>query len=208
MGMGGVLLLMLALSGSAEAGEVSGVVRATALESETSRAQISIPDPDDDVAIVWLEELKERRPPSKHLHISQKGVHFLPSLLVVVAGQSVDMPNDDDVAHNVFSYSPVQKFNLGLYPKGEARTVTFEKPGVVDLYCSIHRQMRAKILVVPNSHYVRVGLGTRYALKDVPAGTYTLKVWNRRLALHESQVVVPAKGKAQADVELSAAPKG
>src|SRR5262249_39814956 len=89
--------------------------------------------------VVWVEGIRKPAVVKKRAAISQTGMRFSPSLLVVVAGQTVEMPNDDNVAHNVFSYSPAKKFNLGLYPKGESKTVTFDQPGLVDLFCSIHR---------------------------------------------------------------------
>src|SRR5215510_14092004 len=105
--------------------------------------------------VVWVEGVQGSEVPANKPSISQRGMRFFPSLLVVVVGQTVQMPNDDNVAHNVFSFSPTKKFNLGIYPKGEIKEVKFEQSGMVDLFCSIHKQMKGKILVVPNRFYYR-----------------------------------------------------
>ncbi|HEY7545730.1 MAG TPA: plastocyanin/azurin family copper-binding protein [Blastocatellia bacterium] len=150
-------------------------------------------------AVVWVEGIQNFEVPANKPSISQRGMRFFPSLLVVVAGQSVQMPNDDNVAHNVFSFSPTKKFNLGIYPKGEYKEVTFEQPGIVDLFCSIHHQMKGRILVVPNPFYYRTrGEGT-YLISSVPAGKYTLKMWNESGSLETKEVTVPAKGDVTVD---------
>jgi hypothetical protein len=126
-------------------------------------------------------------------------MRFFPSLLVVVSGQTVQMPNDDNVAHNVFSFSPSKKFNLGIYPKGEHKEVTFEQAGVVDIFCSIHQQMKGRILVVPNPFYSRTRGDGNYLIASVPAGKYTLRMWSENGALEAKEVVVPEKGDVAVD---------
>jgi plastocyanin len=149
--------------------------------------------------VVWVEGIQNFEVPTNKPSISQRGMRFFPSLLVIVAGQSVQMPNDDNVAHNVFSFSPTKKFNLGIYPKGEYKEVTFEQPGIVDLFCSIHNQMKGRILIVPNPFYYRTrGEGT-YLISSVPAGKYTLKMWSESGNLETREVVVPASGDVTVD---------
>ena len=133
-------------------------------------------DPKPPIA-VYLETEKPLPPPEEKPRLSQKDAQFSPRLLVVSAGQTVVMPNDDAIAHNVFSYSKIKQFNLGIYPQGESREVTFEKPGRVDIYCSIHRHMHGVILVVPTPYFTVGELEKEFALKDVPEGEYTVVVW-------------------------------
>lgn len=144
--------------------------------------------------VVWVEGVKEFPVPTNKPSFSQRGMVFFPSLLVIVAGQTVQMPNDDSVVHNVYSFSPAKKFNLGMYPKGEHKEVTFEHSGVVELFCSIHKQMKGKILIVPNPYYDRIGSSETYRINSLPPGTYTLKVWSDSGVQKSKSVVVPAKG--------------
>ena len=149
--------------------------------------------------VVWVEGVKRFQVPKARPSISQQGTRFSPSLLVVVAGQTVSMPNDDNVAHNVFSYSPAKQFNLGIYPKGQTKEVTFTQPGLVDLFCSIHRHMNAKILVVPNPYYNQIRAGGQYRIAGLPPGKYVLKVWGEGMAQQSKSVTVPASGDVSID---------
>ena len=149
--------------------------------------------------VVWVDGIEAPPASTEPLQISQKGVQFKPSFLVAVKGQLVNMPNDDDVAHNVFSYSPAKKFNLGIYPKGESRSVTFDQTGLVDIFCSIHRNMNAKVFVVPNRYYAQSKIGDSYVIGGVPAGNYHLKMWVKDVAEQSQDVTVPESGKATVD---------
>jgi hypothetical protein len=122
--------------------------------------------------------------------------------MTVVAGQTVSFPNQDDVAHNVFSLSPSKKFKLGIYPKGDTREVTFEKPGVIDLFCSIHRHMHAVIIVTPNEFCAQSTLGESYRIENVPAGEYVLKAWNSAHKQVETSVTVTEEGEVDAAVSF------
>jgi hypothetical protein len=123
-------------------------------------------------------------------------------VLTVVAGQTVTFPNEDDVAHNVFSLSAAKKFKLGIYPKGDTRDVSFEKPGIIDLFCSIHRHMHAVIVVTPNEFFAQTELGKPFAIENVPAGEYTIKTWNAAHKIVEQTVSVPADGDVQVTIQL------
>ena len=149
--------------------------------------------------VVWVEGIKRFPVPHNRPTISQAGTRFSPALLVVVAGQTVEMPNDDNVAHNIFSYSPAKQFNLGIYPKGESRTVTFTKPGVVDLFCSIHRRMNGKLIIVPNPYFNQTTGGESYRIASVPAGRYVVKLWTEGMGELSKVVNVPAKGEVTLD---------
>jgi plastocyanin len=151
--------------------------------------------------VVWVEgPPATTTPESKPPVMSQSGVQFLPRVLTVVAGQTVAFPNEDDVAHNVFSMSSAKKFKLGIYPKGDSREVTFEKPGVIDLFCSIHRHMHAVIVVTPNEFATQSAVGEMFAIENVPAGEYVVKGWNAAHKLVEVKVLVPAEGAVESPV--------
>src|SRR2546425_11772208 len=117
----------------------------------------------------------EYQVPSQVLRISQKNAKFSPSFLVVARGQTVEMPNDDTIFHNVFSYSKPNEKELGLYPKGESRSVTFPHAGVVRVYCSIHESMSATIFVAPSPYHVVAEASGAFAIPDVPPGRYRLR---------------------------------
>jgi plastocyanin len=113
------------------------------------------------------------------LQIRQKGKQFSPRLLVVPVGSTVDFPNDDHIFHNVFSLSKAERFDLGLYRSGASKSVTFDREGIVDIYCNIHPEMSAHVLVLSTPHHVIVGKDGRFRIEGVPAGTYTLVAWQR-----------------------------
>ena len=138
--------------------------------------------------VVWVEGVKGTVPRDKP-QIAQHGAKFTPSFMVLVAGQTIDMPNDDKIAHNVFSPSKTKKFNLGIYPKGTAKSVTFDKVGVVDMFCSIHRQMKAKIVVVPNQYFSTTEPDKEFVIKNVPPDKYTLKFLYKKSEGSQSIVV-------------------
>jgi plastocyanin len=114
--------------------------------------------------------------------VRQKGAKFDPPLLVVSVGQRVDFVNDEEkqIEHNVFSNAPAKKFDLGLYPPQQSKAVTFDKPGAVFLYCSIHRFMDGVVYVCPTRFHSRVGADGTYRIDGVPPGKYALKTWQRR----------------------------
>jgi hypothetical protein len=120
---------------------------------------------------------------------------------VVAAGTSVDMPNDDTIFHNVFSLSRPNEFDLGVYPAGQSRSVTFAHAGLVRLYCSIHESMRGTVLVAPSRWFAVVSPGGAYRIRDVPPGSYSLHVWNERLPALERKIAVP-DGSVRVDVTL------
>src|SRR5262245_39539044 len=132
--------------------------------------------------------------------LAQKDQSFVPRVLAIPVGASVDFPNLDPIFHNVFSVSPVKRFDLGKYPRGQSRRVTFGKAGLVQVYCDIHANMAAFILVLPNPAFVRPDDQGAFALPDLPAGTYTLKVWHPDLPEMSRAVAVPAQGDVALDL--------
>ncbi|HEU4558776.1 MAG TPA: carboxypeptidase regulatory-like domain-containing protein [Longimicrobium sp.] len=134
--------------------------------------------------------------------LSQQDTAFRPAVLVVPVGTSVNFPNLDPFFHNVFSYSASKRFDLGRYPRGESRTVTFDRPGVVKVYCEIHQWMRSAVLVVENPFHDQVGADGRFSIQGVPAGRYRLAVWDFDRGQRVVDVTVPASGAARVDVNL------
>ena len=143
---------------------------------------------DPPVAVVYIEG---NFPPPKQLpvqRIIQKDLVFTPSLLPVRTGTKVEFPNLDDTYHNVFSFSPAKRFDLGRH-RPEDKPVpsqTFDKPGMVTLRCDIHEHMRAIVLVLDTPHFVICDPAGNFKLSGLPAGDYKLKVWlNSRKTLEK-----------------------
>lgn len=134
--------------------------------------------------------------------VVQKDLRFSPDLTVIPRGGTVEFPNDDRVFHNVFSLSSPRRFDLGLYRDGASRSVTFPRPGVVDVYCNIHPDMKTRIKVVPNSFYALTDVRGRFRITDVPAGEYTLRAWNG----NEVSAPIRVRASDTATVRLDIAP--
>jgi len=116
------------------------------------------------------------------------------------------MPNDDDVVHNVYSFTGQNQFNLGLYAKGESRTVVFDQTGIVDVFCSIHHHMHARVFVVPTKYFANGMPGHSFTLADVPPGKYVLKAWHQRSRMLQKIIVVPASGSGHSGHQLGQRP--
>ena len=128
--------------------------------------------------------------PDKNYLIVQEGLNFNPGLLVIPVNALVEFPNKDNEFHNVFSYSKTKRFDLGRYPKGEFKTMRFEKPGIVKVYCEVHPWMRAAILVMENPFYsVAAGDGS-FLIRDVPDGEYTLIIWDMDFGIRRKKIIV------------------
>ncbi|MDQ6962783.1 MAG: hypothetical protein Q9M28_09730 [Mariprofundaceae bacterium] len=117
---------------------------------------------------------------SKTSTLHQKGKVFLPKLLVIYQGDTLDLTNDDVVYHNVFSMSEAKRFDLGLYPHGDHREVRFDKLGLVRIFCAIHPDMFAQVLVVHTPWHAVLKEGEQVVWKDVPKGDYDLSMWDTK----------------------------
>jgi hypothetical protein len=131
------------------------------------------------LAVVYLEGSFSRPPVPPLAQIAQKDLTFLPALLPVQVGTRVEFPNFDDTYHNIFSFSPAKRFDLGRYRPDEkpVPSVTFDEPGLVTLRCDIHEHMRALILVLATPHFVVTDSDGRYRLGGLPPGRYTVRAW-------------------------------
>ena len=152
--------------------------------------------------VIWLEGVHDAKPPETPVKISQHNLQFAPEFAIAVTGQKVEMPNDDDVVHNVYSFTGTSPFNLGLYGKGESRTVSFDQAGIVDVFCSIHHQMHARVFVVPTKYFANSLPGHSFTMSDVPPGRYVLKAWHERSHMIEKTIIVPASGIVTSDITL------
>jgi plastocyanin len=135
--------------------------------------------------------------------IAQEGAVFSPHVLPVMAGTTVEWPNNDRIYHNVFSMSDAKQFDLGLY-KGNPpdKRVKFDKPGRVDVFCSIHTSMNCVVLVLENPYFAATDGSGNYKIQNVPPGKYKLKAWHERLPAGEQEIIVPTNGEVKVDFVL------
>jgi plastocyanin len=152
--------------------------------------------------VVFINKIEGKtfKPPSKPLLMDQKDLTFYPHVLPLLVGTKVDFLNSDNVLHNVFSPDECTgKFNLGSWPKGEKKSFTFDKPCVSVMLCNVHPEMEAWVLAVETPYFTVTDTNGYYIIKNVPAGTYTLRVWNEKLKADNVKVVVPKEGKVTQD---------
>jgi plastocyanin len=206
----GIAAALLGLPWMADAGTIRGRVdlrRAPrAPEHRPNVADLGMPAardaPDRRRSVVFLETAPRgafedaERPRAR---LDQRNEAFHPYVLAVMAGTTVDFPNSDPIYHNVFSYSKPRRFDLGRYPKGQSKSVRFDTPGIVRVFCDIHAHMSAYILVFAHPYFAATDAEGRYQIAGVPAGSYTLAVWTdgetretRRVSVPEGQEPVDA----------------
>ena len=137
---------------------------------------------------------------ARRARMDQRNERFEPHVLAVTAGTWVDFPNGDKTYHNVFSLSKTREFNLGRYAAGRSKAVRFEQPGIVRVFCEIHSHMSAFIIVFAHRYYAVTDQDGRYRLEGVPAGTYTLAVWNETVHGDPPRRIVTI-GESGTDVE-------
>lgn len=155
--------------------------------------------------VVYLEGLVEGappRPPSSPPVMAQHDTAFVPSAVVIDVGTTIRFPNEDPFFHNVFSFSAPARFDLGRYPRGEAKDVTFDKPGIVKVYCEVHDFMRSVIVVAENPFHAVAGAGGHFRIEGIPAGSYTFVFWHPDVDRQERTIQITAGETARVEVEL------
>ncbi len=135
--------------------------------------------------------------------VAQEGAMFSPHVLPIMVGTTVEWPNKDTIYHNVFSVSEAKSFDLDLYKGNPSdKRVTFDKPGRVDVFCSIHKDMNCIVLVLENPYFASTDEKGNYKIQNVPPGKYKLKAWHERLPADEREIIVPPNGEVKADFVL------
>ncbi|MBI2487544.1 MAG: hypothetical protein HYW01_11455 [Deltaproteobacteria bacterium] len=142
-------------------------------------------------------------PPKEIPNLIQEDKTFHPMLLPVVAGQTVSFPNYDNIYHNVFSVSPIKSFDLGQYKSTDPpKDVTFDKPGLVPVFCNIHPQMISFVLILENKAFAEVGKDGKFVITDVPPGRYTINAWKPKTQRVNSEIEVLPGQETVANFEL------
>lgn len=128
---------------------------------------------------------------------------FQPRVVAVNPGSTVRFPNEDTILHNVFSVSPGNSFDLGFYRRGDGKAWTFEKPGLVRVFCNVHYSMAAHVLVLETPHFVRPEADGTFRLQGLPRGAGELRVWNDRARPFSVDMVLPAPGPVEVSLSRS-----
>ena len=155
-------------------------------------------------AVVWIDAIpgKTFPAPKEHARVDQSNLVFVPHVLPVLVGTTVDFLNSDAVLHNVFTPEAcAEKFNLGTWPKGQIRSYEFKKECVAALLCKVHPEMEAFIVAVPTPYFAVTKADGSYRIPDLPDGTYTVKVWHAKLKPAQKSLAV--SGPTAADFEIS-----
>ena len=198
-------------AGQAGLGRIEGQVRlllqpASAVPSGVYPSRrVSRPQPKaSEIAnvIVFLKDPPKRAEPAPmHATITQKDEAFVPRVVAITKGSTIDFPNTDPFFHNVFSLSRGANFDLGRYPKGESRGRRFPNAGLVKVYCHIHSHMTAAIMVFDHSFFRIPAADGTFTLDDVPAGNYQISAWHERIG--ESTTPVKVEPGRTARVEFA-----
>jgi plastocyanin len=187
-----VLLALLTGVAHADGGRVVGKVTVTEADGKAASADV----------VVYIVGYSEPGAGQATAQIAQKGRKFVPDLVAVTVGESVSFPNQDSFLHNVFSQSSARKFDLGSFKKGDTKEKDFTTAGVIDVYCNIHPEMAATILVLPNKRHTRTKPDGTFVIDGVKPGTWTVFAYGRR-ALKPASARVTVTAGQDATVNLA-----
>lgn len=186
-------ILMIGVMHLASAGTITGKVKARGVKNSAD-------------AVVYIDKIPSKTfpAPKDHALMDQKNLTFTPHVLPIVAGTTVDFLNSDDVLHNVFSPDQcTNKFNLGSWPKGQKKSFTFKEPGCTPtLLCNVHPEMEAFVVVLETPYYAVSEKDGSFAIRNVPAGKYTLKIWHEKLKGAPQEITVPESGDVAVNFEI------
>ncbi len=204
--LGWLVAALAAASPCYGAGVIRGTLRVSPEPTRPGVAQAAARARPED-AVVYLEKLPEklerklsrRRP---HPGIQQARIQFVPRVLPVMVGTTVRFHNQDRVYHHPFSVSPAKRFDLDLYAPGESRSVTFDRVGVVNLYCEIHPRMAGFVVVLPHGGYTQPDAAGAFTLPKLPGGIYTIHVWHPTRGEKTWNVEIPQRGNVTVRLSL------
>lgn len=188
------VLLAALLAARSHAGTVTGQVQL--LEKGGAKAS------DLSDVVVFVEGVKAAKPKPATATVVMKAKSFRPHIVVIPVGGTIEFPNQDPIFHNAFSVSPENKFDLELYKRPKTGSWTFKAPGVVNVYCNIHPQMSAVVVVRDNPYYAKSSKDGAFTIEGVPAGKYTLVAWHERGGDKAVEITVPAEGQLAVSLTL------
>jgi plastocyanin len=186
-------LLLFAFAPTAHGGTIEGKIEAKRVRRVSN-------------IVVYVDKAgvsTEFSPSEEHAVMDQRDLTFIPHVLPVLVGTTVDFLNSDTILHNVFTPDKIaDKFNLGTYPQGTQKSHTFDRPGNAVVLCNVHPEMEAYIVVLETPYFAVTDADGEYSISGVPAGSYTLKTWHEKLKEGSQSVTVSGEGVVQADFSL------
>lgn len=185
------ILAVLAFTSSALAGSITGKITAKGLRSNAD-------------AVVYIERIEGKTfpAPKEPVVMDQDAKVFIPKILPVLVGTTVEFLNSDPFAHNVFTPDDcADKFDLGSWATGESKSYTFEKPCAAVILCNVHPEMVAYVVAVETPYFAVSDADGNFTIEDVPDGTYTVSVWHERLKKQSQEVTV--SGATSVDFTLT-----
>ena len=164
-----------------------------------AQAQLAPPSEVENV-VVFLKDAPARTVAPRRTAIRQRGETFVPRVVAVPVGSTVDFPNDDPIYHNVFSLSRARTFNLGRFPRGESRAVKLDKAGIVKVFCDIHSHMAASVVVFNHPWFTVPDAEGNFEIGNLPPGNPQITAWHERLG--DTTIRVRTEGGRAASVEF------
>lgn len=181
----------LALATASHAGTLTGTIKATGMRNNAD-------------AVVYVDAIpgKTFPAPATPVELDQKDMAFVPHVLPVLVGTTVDFLNSDAFLHNVFTPDKcADKFNLGSWPQGETRSYTFEQPCAATLLCNVHPEMEGFVVAVPTPYFAVTDEAGSFQIEGIPDGSYTVKVWHPKLKAGSQVVTVSGETTLQIELE-------
>jgi plastocyanin len=169
------LLAVVCAAGAIHLPGVTALVAGHSEDTVTGRAAVN-GRPAADV-VVWLDAPAAPRAAETTLVLEQRNMQFTPRVMAARVGSTIELPNNDRVFHNVFSFNHGKPFDLGLYPVGATKRITLDRPAVNRLYCNIHPHMAAYIVAVDTPYFATSNKAGEFIIPGVPAGEYTYHAW-------------------------------
>jgi plastocyanin len=184
-------VVTVAIATTLQAGSITGTVQVSGVSSNAG-------------AVVYIDKIEGQtfEPPSEPVVMDQKGKVFLPRILPVLVGTTVDFLNSDPFTHNVFTPDPCpESFDLGAWPTGESRSHTFSQPCVATILCNTHPEMDGYVLALETPYFAVTGPDGSYRIDEVPDGDYSVVVWHERMR-RNSTASVSVSGETDASFTL------
>lgn len=155
--------------------------------------------------VVYLEEIGSKGNytySGKTPVLTQKNAEFIPKVLPILKGTTINIKNEDKIYHNVFSLSDPKSFNIGRRPKGETVPQTFNKSGVVRVFCDIHSHMSAFIIILDNPFFATGNKNGNYEINNIPPGKYKLNVWHDNFEFESVEININSGETKTVNIEL------
>ena len=152
--------------------------------------------------VVYLKDAPVRQVAPVRVAIRQRDETFVPRVVAVPTGSVVEFPNDDPIYHNVFSLSRAREFNLGRYPRGQSKSVRFERPGIVKVFCEIHSHMTATVMVFNHPWFAVPDEKGQFTLLEAPTGSHEIVAWHERLGDSPQKITIEAGRPTEANFVL------